>query len=86
MALGSPAVSSSVSAATVAYLAPEGVVDPITKALGKSVVALRDRLVLATEPCEEAAWWAANVWHDLQQRRISSIGDGKDQCNPCWRT
>tara|TARA_R110002072_G_scaffold67163_2_gene164990 strand:+ start:35834 stop:36796 length:963 start_codon:yes stop_codon:yes gene_type:complete len=76
MALGSPPVSSPVSAATVAYLAPEGLVDPITTALGKRVVAVRDRLVLATEPCDEAAWWAANVWLDLQQRRIASIGDG----------
>lgn len=64
------------SAATVAYLAADGFVDPIVTALGDRVVAVRDRLVLATEPCDEAGWWAANTWCELQSRRIESIGDG----------
>lgn len=68
--------SSDVSAATVAYLAPEGFVEPIVAALGNRVVAVRDRLVLASEGCDEAEWWAANTWHDLESRRIESIGDG----------
>lgn len=68
--------SSDLSAATVAYLAPEGFVEPVVSALGARVVAVRERLVLASEPCEEAGWWAQNVWHELQQRRIESIGDG----------
>lgn len=68
--------SSDVSAATVAYLAPEGFVEPIVAALGNRVVAVRERLVLAREGGSGAEWWAANTWHDLQSRRIDSIGDG----------
>lgn len=65
-----------VSAATIAYLAPEGFVEPIVAALGGRVVAVRDRLVLASEGCDEAQWWASNTWFDLESRRIESIGDG----------
>ena len=64
------------NAASIAYLAPEGFVEPIVAALGERVVAVRERLVLASEPCDAADWWEANVWFDLQQRRIESIGDG----------
>jgi 23S rRNA (cytidine2498-2'-O)-methyltransferase len=67
---------SDLRAAVVAYLAPEGLLDPIVSALGSRVVAVRDRLVLACEPVEEASWWAANVWTQLQSRRIASINDG----------
>ena len=65
-----------VSAATIAYLAPEGFVEPIVAALGGRVVAVRARLVLASEGCDEAQWWASNTWFDLESRRIESIGDG----------
>ena len=68
--------SSDVSVATVAYLAPEGLVEPIVAALGSRVVSVRERLVLASEDCDEAEWWAANTWHDLESRRIESVGDG----------
>ena len=75
--LGSPLVTATdLSAATVAYLAAPGFVDPIVAALGSRVVAVRERLVLASESCDEAEWWAANTWFDLQQRQIQSIGDG----------
>ena len=62
--------------ATVAYLAAENFVDPVIAALGSRVVAVRDRLVLASEPCDEAGWWSANVWHGLESKHIDSIGDG----------
>ena len=39
----------------VAYLAPEGLVAPVTAALGARVVDVRDRLVLASEPVDEAS-------------------------------
>ena len=45
-------MNSPVRDATVAYLAPEGFVEPITAALGDSVVAVRERLVLASAPDE----------------------------------
>lgn len=64
------------SKATVAYLAAEDLVQPVVEALGERVVTVRERLVLATEPCDEAQWWAANTWRDLQHSRIASIGDG----------
>lgn len=66
----------SLSAVTVAYLAPTGLVAPIVAALGERVVAVRERLVLATEPCDEAGFWAANTWLEPQVRPIASIGDG----------
>lgn len=59
-----------------AYLAPEGMVAPVVDALGGRVVEARGRLVLASEPVDEAAWWAANTWLEPQWRRIASIGDG----------
>jgi 23S rRNA (cytidine2498-2'-O)-methyltransferase len=71
-----PVTAPDVTDATVAYLAPEGLVEPIVAALGGRVVSVRERLVLASEGCEEASWWAANTWHDLESRRIESIGDG----------
>ncbi|MGE3174613.1 MAG: SAM-dependent methyltransferase [Planctomycetota bacterium] len=64
------------AAATCAYLAADGLLEPLCTALGDDVVAVRDRLVLARRDAPEAACWAANVWHDLQQRSIESIGDG----------
>lgn len=68
--------SPDVSAATVAYLAADGFVEPVVAALGRRVVAVRDRLVLAREGCDEAEWWAANTWRELQSQRIESIGAG----------
>lgn len=63
-------------AARVAYLAAEGLIEPLLTALDGAVVARRERLVLAAEPRPQAAWWAANTWHELQLRPIASIGDG----------
>lgn len=63
-------------AATVAYLAAEGMLEPCLAALGPHVVAVRDRLVLARQAVQQASWWAANTWHELQVRQITSIGDG----------
>lgn len=71
-----PAVSAEPSPVAVAYLAPEGLVAPIVDALGDRVLAVRGRLVLAAEPCDEASWWAANTWLEPEWRRIGSIGDG----------
>jgi len=62
--------------ATVAYLAADGFVQPIVDALGGDVVDVRDRLVLAAAPDDEAGWWAANTWHELQHKQIASINDG----------
>ena len=59
-----------------AYLAAEGLVDPVVAALGDRVVAVHDRLVLASSSCDEAAWWAANTWLEPRWRRIGSIGEG----------
>lgn len=70
-----PAVTE-LETATTAYLAAEGLVEPVLAAVGDRLVAVRDRLVLANAPCAEAAWWAANTWHEVQRHRIASIGDG----------
>lgn len=64
------------STATVAYLAAEGLLEPLLAALGDDVVAVRERLVLARAPHDEAGWWAANTWLHLQQQPIGSINDG----------
>lgn len=59
-----------------AYLAPDGLLAPVTAALGDDVLDVRGRLVLARSACEEASWWAANTWLEPQWRHIQSIGDG----------
>lgn len=74
-------MSADLDAARIAYVAPAGLLQPVLDAVGDRLVAVRDRLVLARAPedvaaCDEAACWAANVWHDLQQHEIASIGDG----------
>ena len=58
-----------------AYLAADGLVGPVLDALGDRVVGVQGRLVLASEPRDEASWWAANTWLEPQWRRIASIGD-----------
>lgn len=59
-----------------AYLAPDGLVEPVLEAVGDALVEARGRLVLAREVREEASWWAANTWLQPEWRRIESIGDG----------
>ena len=73
MSAADPAIPPAVP---VAYLAAEGLVEPVLEALGDRVVGVRGRLVLASAPSDEAAWWSANTWLEPQWRRIASIGDG----------
>jgi 23S rRNA (cytidine2498-2'-O)-methyltransferase len=70
-----PVPADDLTAATTAYLAADGLLDPLLAALGDDVVAVRERLVLARTDTPYAACWAANVWRDLQRRDIASIND-----------
>ena len=56
-----------------AYLAPEGLVDPLCAEL-RNVRAVHGRLILADGPVQ-AARWAQNVWLDCRIIPIRSIGD-----------
>lgn len=56
------------------YLAAEGFEDQLRHELGGRVVGEHGRLLLAEgEPVEAA--WAANIWFDVQEVAIGSIGD-----------
>ncbi|MCA8952853.1 MAG: hypothetical protein KDE27_25310 [Planctomycetes bacterium] len=68
-------VTPALADAAVAYLAADGLLEPLLAALGDDVVAVRERLVLARAPNPAADWWAANTWCELRQQPIASIGD-----------
>ncbi len=60
-----------------AYLAAEGFVPQATEELrgaGARVTTVHDRLLVAEGEAVSCAW-AANVWHDVQDVAIDSIGD-----------
>ncbi len=61
---------------TTAYLAPVGHEHDLRDELARRGVAVRlrhDRLVVSDDPPVVAAW-AANIWHDVEQLSITSIG------------
>lgn len=57
-----------------AYLAPRGFEAELLRELGGSVLAVRDRLVLASGAPRDVAW-AQNVWLNPRWIPIGSIGD-----------
>ncbi|MBP7065376.1 SAM-dependent methyltransferase [Ferrovibrio sp.] len=56
------------------YLAPEGFEADLRAELGAAVVAEHGRLLLA-EGAPRPAAWAANIWQDVQEIPIASIGE-----------
>jgi 23S rRNA (cytidine2498-2'-O)-methyltransferase len=70
-----------------AYLAAEGFVPQALEELrraGVRVAAVHDRLLIA-EGDRAACAWAANVWHDVQEVTIDSIGDGAQKLRAVQR-
>lgn len=62
---------------TTAYLAPVGFEHELRDELVRAGVTVRlrhDRLVVSDDPPVEAAW-AANIWHDVEQVTVGSIGE-----------
>ncbi len=58
-----------------AYLAPEGFEADLRAELGPALLAEHGRLLLAEGPAREGIAWAANIWHDVQDIPINSIGE-----------
>jgi 23S rRNA (cytidine2498-2'-O)-methyltransferase len=64
--------------ALTGYLAPEGFEAQLETELGDAVAARHGRLFLCPEEPRAAAW-AANVWFDVEELPIASIGDAARQ-------
>lgn len=60
--------------AIAGYLAPEGFERQLERELGERVVARHERLFLADGAPVDAAW-AANVWHEVEEIPVASIGE-----------
>lgn len=66
-----------------AYLAPEGLTEPLLKELG-GVIAIHDRLVLSSKPFSEAHW-AQNIWKNPVVLSVDSINDAAKQLKSIQR-
>jgi len=64
----------SVNVPLTGYLAAEGFEADLRHELGSVVLQEHGRLFLAAGEALPAAW-AANIWHNVQQRQIASIGE-----------
>ena len=60
-----------------AYLAAEGLMDPLLKEL-EGVTSVHDQLILSTQPAKNA-FWAQNIWRNPQVLHIESINDAAKQ-------
>jgi 23S rRNA (cytidine2498-2'-O)-methyltransferase len=56
-----------------AYLAPEGLAEPLLEEL-EGVVAVHDRLILSSQPARQV-YWAQNIWRKPQVFSVDSIND-----------
>jgi 23S rRNA (cytidine2498-2'-O)-methyltransferase len=59
---------------TIAYLAPEGYLEPLLEELGTLVTAFHGRLVRTKKPSRDPVW-AQNIWYDPIELPFESIGD-----------
>src|ERR1043166_3505953 len=66
------------------YLAPDGFLTKLQQELGGDAAECHGRLVLAPGPPKPAAW-VANIWRDVAQIPIASIGDGANKLRAIQR-
>ncbi|MBT5549482.1 MAG: hypothetical protein HOJ79_03285 [Nitrospina sp.] len=67
-----------------AYLAPEGLTEPLLEEL-EGVIAVHDRLILSSQPAKQAHW-AQNIWRNPQVFNIDSINDAAKKLKAIQRS
>lgn len=66
-----------------AYLAAEGLMDPLLKEL-EGVTSVHGQLILSTQPAKNV-FWAQNIWRNPQLLNIKSINDAANQLKSLQR-